>query len=157
MTRILAIVVFAIWLKMPNETYISEYLHIAYCPKGQGETEMSKKGETQKEEQTNGIPKGIPISVLKEQEGYRRTQRGTGRKSLALSLKTFLLENRGNAFSEEELVKWADALGFSVDAKKLISHIRYANTKQFTEKHKSLPIAKITTHWVGSCRYFCIE
>ena len=156
MTRILAIAEITGLLKMPNETYISEYLHIAYCPNGQGETEMSKKRETQKEEQTNGIPKGIPISVLKQTEGYRRTQRGAGRKSLALSLKTFLLENRGNAFSEKELVKWAEALGFSTDSKKLLGHIRYANTKQFQEKHK-LPIAKITMHYVGSTRYFCIE
>jgi len=157
MTRIVAIAEITSLLKMPNETYISEYLHIAYCPIGQGETEMSKR-ETQKPkaQHKNGIPTGIPISVLRQTEGFRKTKKGTGdRKSLSVSLKVFLLENRGKAFSAQQLIQWADSMGFSTDAKRLEGIVNSANNRNFLQAHPTLA-QKITKCWVGNERYYYI-
>ena len=119
---------------------------------------MSEK-ETQKPkaQHKNGIPTGIPISVLRQSEGYRKTRRGTGdRKALSVSLKVFLLENRGKAFSAQQLIEWADSLGFQTDPKRLEGIINSANNKNFLQAHPTLG-QKIIKCWVGNQRYYYIE
>jgi len=118
------------------------------------ERQMSKKREAQHK---NGIPTGIPISVLRQTEGYRKTKRGAGedRKSLSVSLKVFLLENRGKAFSAQQLIQWADSMGFSTDAKRLEGIVNSANNRNFRQAHPTLA-QKIVKCWVGNERYYYI-